>query len=67
MTATCADMIWPVPELIAEVSTLYRLMPGDLIYTGTPAGVSPVTPGDRLRVTIGALSPLEITIGAAWG
>ena len=66
-SATIAELIWPVCELIAEVSAFYRLMPGDLIYTGTPAGVGPVTPGDHLRVTIDGLSPLEISIGAAWG
>src|SRR5690606_28587074 len=35
-----ADMIWSVPEIIAELSTLFELAPGDLIYTGTPSGVA---------------------------
>lgn len=58
-----ADMIWPVPELIAFLSRLYRLEPGDLIFTGTPAGVSPVVAGDCLRVSIDGLTPLEVSIG----
>ncbi len=58
-----ADMIWSVSELISFLSGLYRLEPGDLIFTGTPAGVSPVVVGDRLRVSIGGLTPLEISIG----
>ncbi len=60
-----ADMIWSVPEIIAEVSRFYRLEPGDLIFTGTPAGVGPVKPGDRLAGRIGGLPLLEIGIGEA--
>jgi fumarylpyruvate hydrolase len=44
-----ADLIWSVPEIIAELSTLFTLVPGDLIYTGTPAGVSAVKSGDRME------------------
>lgn len=47
-----ADMIWPVPDAIAYLSTLVTLMPGDLIFTGTPAGVSAVERGDLLQGTI---------------
>ncbi|WP_106743939.1 fumarylacetoacetate hydrolase family protein [Yoonia maritima] len=60
--ATLADMVWSVPEIIADLSTLYNLQPGDLIMTGTPAGVGVVTPGDVLRGTIGDLAPVETTI-----
>lgn len=42
------DMVWPIPELIAEVSRYIKLESGDLIFTGTPAGVGPVKPGDTL-------------------
>jgi len=42
-------MIWSVPELISDLSRYYRLLPGDLIYTGTPEGVGPVVPGDCLK------------------
>ncbi|MBO0877319.1 MAG: fumarylacetoacetate hydrolase family protein [Pseudonocardia sp.] len=57
-----ALMIWNVAEIIAELSTDYRLMPGDLIYTGTPAGVGAVSPGDEIRVEIDGLEPLSIAI-----
>ena len=40
-------MIWSVPEQIAYLSEYYTLEPGDLIYSGTPAGVGPVKPGDE--------------------
>lgn len=55
-------MIWNVPEIIAQISRQYRLMPGDLIYTGTPAGVGPVQPGDYLLGAIDGLPPLEVWI-----
>lgn len=42
------DMVWPIPELIAEVSRYITLEAGDLIFTGTPAGVGPVQIGDEL-------------------
>jgi fumarylpyruvate hydrolase len=59
---TLGDMVWSIPELIADLSTLYTLHPGDLIMTGTPAGVGPVTPGDVLRGTIGDFAPVETRI-----
>jgi fumarylpyruvate hydrolase len=55
-------MIWNVPEIISQLSHQYRLMPGDLIYTGTPAGVGPVVPGDRLVGSIAGLQPLTVDI-----
>ena len=61
--ADLADLIWSVPDVIAFLSELYPLAQGDLIFTGTPAGVGPVRPGDRLRVGIDGLSDLEVTIG----
>jgi fumarylpyruvate hydrolase len=63
--ARLSDMVWPVPELIAHLSTLYHLRPGDLIFTGTPAGVGPVASGDRLRGEVEGLAPVELTIGDA--
>ena len=56
-------MIWTVPEIVSNLSHLYDLGEGDLIYTGTPAGVAPVVPGDRLLGRVDGLSDLEITIG----
>jgi fumarylpyruvate hydrolase len=55
-------MLWKVPQLIAELSTLYELKPGDLIFTGTPAGVGAVKPGDRLEGGIEGLEVLRNTI-----
>ena len=63
--ANISELIWSVPELMAEISRFYQLMPGDLIYTGTPAGVGAVVPGDKLSASITGLAPLEITIGPA--
>lgn len=61
--ADLSEMIWPVRDVIAHVSQAYRLEPGDLIYTGTPAGVGPVVQGDELRVSIAGLSDTVVTIG----
>jgi fumarylpyruvate hydrolase len=47
--ATAGEMIWNVAEIIAEASKLWRLEPGDLIFTGTPENVGPVTRGDRVE------------------
>jgi len=57
------DMIWDVPETIAELSTLFTLVPGDLIYTGTPAGVGAVTPGDHITGGIDGVDDIAIEIG----
>ncbi len=58
-----ADLIWSCAETIAYLSRFERLRPGDLIYTGTPAGVGAVLPGDVIEVTIEGLEPLRVTIG----
>jgi fumarylpyruvate hydrolase len=57
-----SDMIWDVPHMIEFLSRLYRLEPGDLIFTGTPSGVGPVVAGDRLDGRIADLTPLSIEI-----
>lgn len=62
-TGDLSDQIWSVAEVIAHLSGLWPLQPGDLIYTGTPAGVGPVTPGDVLVATIDGLDTLTITVG----
>jgi fumarylpyruvate hydrolase len=54
-----SDMIWKVPEVIAELSTWFELLPGDLIFTGTPAGVGPLVPGDRVRGGVDGIGVLE--------
>ncbi len=60
--ADLSDMIWAVPEIIAHLSRFYHLMPGDLIYTGTPEGVGAVRPGDRLEGAIDGLGTIELAI-----
>lgn len=62
-TGDLADLIWSVPEVIAHLSKFYRLEPGDLIYTGTPAGVGPVVQGDVLVGKVAGLPDLTVTIG----
>jgi fumarylpyruvate hydrolase len=61
--APLTDMVWDVASLISHLSTLYHLAPGDLIMTGTPAGVGPVVPGDVLEGSGPGLSPVRLTIG----
>ncbi len=56
-------LIRSIPELIEMVSAFYTLHPGDVIMTGTPAGVAPVAPGDVVVVTSPALGRLEVSIG----
>jgi fumarylpyruvate hydrolase len=57
-----ADMIFPVAEIIAELSKLFELKPGDLIFTGTPAGVGPLERGDRFRAELQGIATLEGSI-----
>lgn len=59
---TC-DMIFPVKTLISYLSTVFTLNPGDLIFTGTPEGVSPIKSGDRIKATLGdRLAELNISV-----
>ena len=60
--ANLAEMIWSVPEIIVELSTLFELQPGDLIFTGTPAGVGPLERGDSVVGGIDGLETLRTTI-----
>jgi fumarylpyruvate hydrolase len=57
-----SQMIWGVAEIIAALSRLYELAPGDLIFTGTPSGVGAVKPGDRLEGGIAGLEVLRNSI-----
>jgi fumarylpyruvate hydrolase len=56
-----AQQIWSVPETIACLSGLVTLAPGDLVFTGTPDGVGPVQPGDRLEGGIDGIGDLVVT------
>jgi fumarylpyruvate hydrolase len=60
--ADLSEMIWSVPEIIAELSTYFELRPGDLIFTGTPEGVGPVERGDSLVGGVDGLETLRTTI-----
>jgi fumarylpyruvate hydrolase len=57
------QLIWNVPEIIANLSASYRLAPGDLIMTGTPAGVGPVQPGNTIHGRVEGVGDLTISIG----
>ena len=55
-------MIWNVPGIIATLSQHYRIGAGDIIYTGTPAGVGPVLPGDVMIGEVEGLAPIKTTV-----
>jgi fumarylpyruvate hydrolase len=55
-------LIWKVPEIIAQLSTLFRLTPGDLVFTGTPAGVGPVKRGDVLHGAVEGVGELTVRV-----
>jgi fumarylpyruvate hydrolase len=56
------QLTWNVAEAIAELSTLFTLVPGDLLFTGTPAGVGPVTPGDKLSGGVEGVGEIHLEI-----
>jgi fumarylpyruvate hydrolase len=56
------DMVWNPDEILAKARELWDVRPGDLIFTGTPEGVGPLQPGDRVEATIGGLAPLSFTL-----
>jgi len=55
------DFIFPIPKLLAYISAIFTLEPGDLILTGTPAGIGPLNPGDKVEITIPGLGTLANT------
>lgn len=55
---TTSDMVFDVPSLVAHVSSVMTLLPGDLILTGTPAGVGPMAAGDEVEVVVGGIGAL---------
>jgi fumarylpyruvate hydrolase len=63
-----ADMIWAVPEILANLSSYVALAPGDLIFTGTPAGVGTLLIGDRVECGIAGVGALDFSlVGGAEG
>lgn len=63
--ADIADLIWSVPEIVSILSRSMVLKPGDLIMTGTPAGVGPIAVGDRVTGGIDGLGSIELAVGPA--
>lgn len=63
--ASLADMVWPVAEIISLLSGFFTLRAGDLIYTGTPAGVDALVPGDQIRIAVAGLPELAHSVVAA--
>jgi fumarylpyruvate hydrolase len=59
------QLIWSIPELIADLSLFYHLQPGDLIFTGTPEGVGALQPGDRIDGHIDGVGEIVLNVGAA--
>ncbi len=63
--ARVANMIWNVAEIISQASRLWRLAAGDLIFTGTPEGVGPLLPGDRVEGEIEGVGDLAFVIAGS--
>ncbi len=64
-SADLSQLIWNIPELLADLSQYYHLQPGDLIYTGTPEGVGAVVSGDLISGQIEQVGSVQLTIGTA--
>jgi fumarylpyruvate hydrolase len=60
--AQVADMIWNVAEIVAEASKLWRLEPGDLIFSGTPEGVGPIRRGDRIEGGVDGVGEISFSL-----
>lgn len=63
--ANTCDLVLSVPELIEFASRYYTLLPGDIIFPGTPEGVAPVVPGDKITVRIEAIGTMDVDVRAA--
>ncbi len=62
--ADVSDLLWPVPELVAMLSRSVTLLPGDLIFTGTPVGVGPLSPGDVVTGGVAGIGQFSMTVGS---
>jgi fumarylpyruvate hydrolase len=60
-----SKLIWSIPELIADLSKFYHLLPGDLIFTGTPEGVGALQPGDRIEGRVEGVGSIALNVGHA--
>lgn len=61
-SADIEAMIWSCSEIISRLSEQYRLVPGDLIYTGTPAGIGPIGPGDEIEAYVEGTEALKVEV-----
>ena len=61
-SADLSDMIWNTSEILAELSKLFTLKAGDLIFTGTPAGVGAIRRGDHMHGSIAGLGALDVEV-----
>lgn len=64
-TGDLSQLIWNIPELLADLSQFYHLEPGDLIFTGTPEGVGAVKSGDKITGHVDNVGDIALTIGQA--
>jgi len=64
-SADLSDLLWPVTELVAMLSASVALAPGDLIFTGTPAGVGPLLPGDVVSAGVAGIGRFSMTVAGA--
>lgn len=62
--ADLADLLWSVPEVISRISHFVTLRAGDLIFTGTPAGVGPVIPGDQVQAGVDGIATIALHVGS---
>jgi len=66
-TGDLGDMIWPVADIISQVSQAVVIKPGDLIFTGTPAGVGALRPGDKVAGGVDGIADFHFEIGKVQG
>lgn len=66
-SGTLSEMIWSVAEVISHLSRFVTLAPGDLIFSGTPAGVASLQPGDRVRGMVDGVAEFDFEVGPAAG
>ena len=62
---TLDELVWKIDEIVCDLSKYYHLRPGDVVMTGTPAGVGPVAAGDTITGGIDGLDPVALDIGEA--
>ena len=56
------DLLTPVPQIVAYASTIMTLNPGDVVFTGAPPGVGPITAGEKLEMTIGGIGSMTVAV-----